>query len=480
MGDAPLGGGLCIGWASQDVTPDRPVALRGQFHVRISTSVHDPITVTALALESADDQCVMVSADRVSIPEDLLSGIRSLIADTAPDLESSKVFISATHTHTAPSTGDADWEDQGPKVMAPSEYADLFIQRTARCIADAWTSRRSGCLAWGCGRAAIAYNRRQVKRNGASQMYGDTSTDDFSHIEGYEDHGVDMLCTYDGDRQLTGVVVNLACPSQSTESERFISADFWHEARSAIRRRHGMGLYVLPQCSAAGDQSPHPMWKKRAEARMLQLRGLPADARNLRMSERTQIGERIADAVDGVLPLVAEDIRENVKLKHTVRTLDLPRRRITEDDVREAQGEIEAYEKRLGELSDRPPSDQERSRCFGRRRWFRGVIDRFELQKTSPTFPMELHVVQIGDIVVATNAFELYLDFGLRIKARSPALQTFVVQLTGPGTYLPSQRSVGGGSYGSVPASNHVGPEGGDVLVEETLASIGELFTGAT
>jgi len=222
------------------------------------------------------------------------------------------------------------------------------------------------------------------------------------------------------------------------------------------------------------------MWKKRAEARMLQLRGLPADARNLRMSERTQIGERIADAVDGVLPLVAEDIRENVKLKHTVRTLDLPRRRITEDDVREAQGEIEAYEKRLGELSDRPPSDQERSRCFGRRRWFRGVIDRFELQKTSPTFPMELHVVQIGDIVVATNAFELYLDFGLRIKARSPALQTFVVQLTGPGTYLPSQRSVGGGSYGSVPASNHVGPEGGDVLVEETLASIGELFPGAT
>ena len=85
-------------------------------------------------------------------------------------------------------------------------------------------------------------------------------------------------------------------------------------------------------------------------------------------------------------------------------------------------------------------------------------------------------VVRVGDVVFATNAFELYLDYGLRMKTRSKALQTFVVQLTGSGTYLPSGRSVGGGSYGSVPASNHVGPEGGDVLVEETVKAINGLF----
>ena len=467
---------LRIGWASQDVTPDRPVILRGQFHARISNAVHDPITVTALALESNGGQCVMVSADRVSIPEDLLDGVRQQLKSLAPDLSPKMVFISATHTHTAPATIDTNWEKQAPDVMKPSAYAALFIDRTATCVADAWRSRKPGVLSWGCGHAVVGCNRRQVKRDGTSQMYGDTGTDDFSHIEGYEDHGVDMLFAYDADRTLTGMVVNLACPSQATESDLFVSADFWHEARCEIRRRHGETLFVLPQCSAAGDQSPHLMWKKAAEARMLKLKGLHAEGADLRMAERAEIGNRIATAVDEALPLASKDIRDKIALAHVVRTLDLPRRRITEDDVREAQREIDAYTDQLVALADRPPSDRDRSRCFGRRRWYAGVIERYELQKTQPAFPMELHVVRIGDVVFATNAFELYLDFGIRIKARSKALQTFVAQLTGPGTYLPSARSVGGGSYGSVPASNHVGPEGGDVLVEETLRAIHELF----
>jgi hypothetical protein len=476
MSDNPATERLHVGWAAQDVTPDQAVMLRGQFHVRISKSVHDPITVTALALECKGEQCVMVSADLATIPDDLLAGVRQRLKALAPELSPEKVFISATHTHTAPTTIEGGWEDQGPGVMQPSEYAAFFVERTAACVADAWRSRTPGALSWGCGHAVVGYNRRQVKRDGTAQMYGDTSTDDFSHIEGYEDHGVDMLFTYDTDRKLTGMVVNLACPSQVTEGAHFLSADFWHEARSEIRRRHGEGLFVLPQCSAAGDQSPHLMWKKQAEARMLRLKGLVAGDADLRMAERAEIGNRIASAVGEVLPLAAKDIRDDIAMEHVVRTLELPRRLITEDEMRDAQREADAYDERLRALADRPASDQERSRCFGRRRWYRGVIERYELQKTEPDYPMELHVVRIGDVVFATNAFELYLDFGIRIKARSRALQTFVVQLAGPGTYLPSERSVTGSGYGSVPASNHVGPEGGDALVEETVRSIGELF----
>ncbi len=51
--------------------------------------------------------------------------------------------------------------------------------------------------------------------------------------------------------------------------------------------------------------------------------------------------------------------------------------------------------------------------------------------------------------------YELFLDYGIRIKARSLAVQTFLVQLTAnsgwEGTYLPAERSVGGKGYaGSV------------------------------
>lgn len=63
---------------------------------------------------------------------------------------------------------------------------------------------------------------------------------------------------------------------------------------------------------------------------------------------------------------------------------------------------------------------------------------------------MELHPLRIGDVAIATNAFEPYTDYGIQIKARSPALQTFMIQLAGPGTYLPTERAVQGGGYSAM------------------------------
>jgi hypothetical protein len=94
--------------------------------------------------------------------------------------------------------------------------------------------------------------------------------------------------------------------------------------------------------------------------------------------------------------------------------------------------------------------------------------------------PAELHVIRLGEVVLATNPFELYTDFGLQIQVRSPAVQTFLVQLAGEGTYVPSPRSVAGGGYGSVPASNPVGPEGGQQLAETTIAVIRALWEDQT
>lgn len=41
-----------IGWAQTSITPDRPVFHSGQIYPRVSQYVHDPVTATALALES--------------------------------------------------------------------------------------------------------------------------------------------------------------------------------------------------------------------------------------------------------------------------------------------------------------------------------------------------------------------------------------------------------------------------------------------
>jgi hypothetical protein len=91
-------------------------------------------------------------------------------------------------------------------------------------------------------------------------------------------------------------------------------------------------------------------------------------------------------------------------------------------------------------------------------------------------YPSPIHVIRLGETVILTNQFELFTDYGVQMKARSPAVQTFVVQLTGNGTYLPTERAVRGGGYSAIIQSTPVGPEGGQVLVEETLKIANELF----
>lgn len=58
---------LNIGWSQKDITPNKPVTLRGQFYTRISENVHSPILVTALAMENEKDHIVLCSCDLCGI-----------------------------------------------------------------------------------------------------------------------------------------------------------------------------------------------------------------------------------------------------------------------------------------------------------------------------------------------------------------------------------------------------------------------------
>ncbi len=116
--------------------------------------------------------------------------------------------------------------------------------------------------------------------------------------------------------------------------------------------------------------------------------------------------------------------------------------------------------------------------AFMARDWHYGVVQRYEQLQKDPgaTYPVEIHVVRLGDLVVCSNPFELYCEYGIRIKARSPATQTFIVQMSGFGSYLPTERAQAAGHYSAIPQSNIIGPEGGQMLVDKTVEIINELW----
>jgi hypothetical protein len=108
------------------------------------------------------------------------------------------------------------------------------------------------------------------------------------------------------------------------------------------------------------------------------------------------------------------------------------------------------------------------------------VVDRYQRQEQEPRQTIEVHAIRIGDVAVTTNPFELFLDYGLRIKARSKAQQTSVLQLAAPWTgYLPTARAVAGGGYSAVIESAYISPEGGQLLVDRTVDMVNAMFTAA-
>jgi len=470
---------LSFGWATESITPPGPVAIAGQYHTRISGDVHDPISVTALALETRDpsgslDQAIWVSCDLVGVRRRSVDRVRTLIRQSIPDFDPNKLIVSATHTHTAPSITDENETElhpydfagswayriptNQPGIIRPSEYLTFMEDRIAQAAATAWKDRKPGAISHGLGHVSVARNRRAVYFDGTARLYGDTKDPGFSHTEGTSDDSLDSLFFWRNGK-LVGMALTLYCPSQSVEGELYLSADFWFDTREALREAFTPDLHILPLTGSSGDQSPHIQVGKPADTSMLQQRNL---------LYRQEIARRIVKGVQDVMEVAGSQARSNVMFQHRAANVPLPVWKVSPERFAEATQTVQAGKNRLQAL---PSPDYIQWRVQ------RTMTARYERQKTDPFYSCEIHALRLDDLAYCTSPFELFTDYGLRIKSRSPATQTAVVQLTADSpAYLPTERAVAGGGYSARIDDGVVGPEGGRKLVEETVRLLGGLW----
>jgi hypothetical protein len=157
-------------------------------------------------------------------------------------------------------------------------------------------------------------------------------------------------------------------------------------------------------------------------------------------------------------------------LTHKNMIVDLPLRRVTPAEYATAKKAIEDFAKEIGNGTINF-ADNARMHVHA------GTIARFEVQKTKDIIPIEVHVLRLGDIAFATNPFELFLNYGNQIRARSKATQTFLVQLScGAQGYLPTKKAEEGSHYSAYISSGSVGHVGGEQLVRKTLSEINGMF----
>ncbi len=483
---------LKIGWAQTGITPEVPLLMEGQMYMRASEWIHDPITATALVLDNGEDQAILVSLDITEPPVFVLPSLLEKLSEAGIPAE--KVSLNSIHSHNA-SAFYCDFmrEDnkkvyreeilppfEAPEGMLTGEEAREYLAEQLRgLIVRAWEEREEGGVSFAHEYAAIGFNRRPqfLMEDGhlESVMYGDASEPNFIRFEGCIDTSVELMYTWNRQQEITGVVCSVPCPSQVYELHRFISADFWAPARSQIRRKLRKNVFVLPFCSAAGDMAPVDLVEisKYNKEALLGWGGQTKEVfRNFDMTELCQsIGSRITEAVSRGYETAKNYIDCTPVLRHKVMKLELPIRQVSEEDYKEAEAQVREINEKYS--AENPMTMADLVKAFEPQ----GVVLRYRQQKETPNFECVSHIIRIGTLAVATNPFELFVEYGQRIKARARARQVMLCQLAnGLGGYLPTHAAVDGGSYSSKPASTMVGPESGDVLVEETLKVIAELW----
>jgi hypothetical protein len=122
---------LAIGWAEVDATPEGTVDLDGQYYHRVSRGIHSRLSATAMAVESANgEQAVLVSFDSAGFHSDFQEELRAVLRPRLPELDAEKVFLNATHTHSAPGVDlifGIEWLAELPEVMPRRKYRSFMI-----------------------------------------------------------------------------------------------------------------------------------------------------------------------------------------------------------------------------------------------------------------------------------------------------------------------------------------------------------------
>lgn len=243
--------------ASCDVTPrDREVRLAGYASRRNPTSsVLDPIEISALLLECGESRCLIFSFDLMIVGSELADMIRSKLK--ARGFESDDIVLLASHTHSAPATDRACASLGVPDpqlVEALAEAADNLVRR----IEDQQPSEIE--LSALQGRLQHSINRRRhwpFPTLGRTYGFRFTSFALAPNPTGpVDERATVLLLRRTRDDQVLAVLWHYACHPTAVIPDNAISADYPGAIRHALRERFGDIPCVFVQ-GFCGDVRPN-------------------------------------------------------------------------------------------------------------------------------------------------------------------------------------------------------------------------------
>ncbi len=145
-----------IGAFREDTTPPIGTLLYGYTPDLKSESIHDNLSVTAMAVSDEENTALMLTAEIGDISNDLCDDLRNKISEKC-GIFFENILISSTHTHSAPNlSGVVGWGDINTEY-----YNNIFLPAVIKASMNAIENLQPAEIAVGVTKSEVGVNRRQ-------------------------------------------------------------------------------------------------------------------------------------------------------------------------------------------------------------------------------------------------------------------------------------------------------------------------------
>ncbi len=258
-------------------------------------------------------------------------------------------------------------------------------------------------------------------------MYHGPWCDDFVGIEGPRDGEVGVIFASSGEGEIKAVLCSFASHPNCLQHGNFYSADLPGEVRKVLRGVLGEHVGVIYMTGAAGDTAPTPMDAQTPEQRRAWSNEVGAKRSGWYLGG--EMLKVIGEQIDQPMTKPEAEAEDEV-------TLELVR-----EDLSVSMRPWDPW----FDVNEEHPNPDKRGMDW----FFHDSYAKWEAQvrEESPvTVPVT--VLRIGDTAICTNPSELFCQFGLAIKQRSPARVTLISELAeGYVGYVPTPQAIRHGGY---------------------------------
>jgi neutral ceramidase len=241
--------GLKAGVARIDITPEKPVRMSGYASRKdLSTDVHDPLSARVLAFEAGGKRLVLVSTDVIGFYGGTAESMRSAL-EADFDLQPSELFLTAIHTHAAP-TLMTDKERGHPNNV---EYTEALKGKLIEVVGKALGQMEPVGIGLGVGYSPIGMNRREVRVTND----GKTSITLGRNPYGPTDKEVLVMKVAGPDGKVKAVAFDYAVHGTSLGTKNYtISGDVLGLAEQLVEKVFGSDVIAPAFAGASGDIDP--------------------------------------------------------------------------------------------------------------------------------------------------------------------------------------------------------------------------------